>query len=340
MKDINELVDETLWLEYLMALEDVGKAEEAIRKYHVVVDEPDPDPTPVPDPTPIPTPSDVGIAVAGLEFAENKLPGKEGEQYKSNGLQEYKRLADKGFKLFRVPFISERFSPEYLGYIQDNVNHAKAVGGKVWLDFHDYGRGIPAKKDKILDIARQYKDDDTVEAVEIDNEPHSGHIAKGAWYTWAELMVEELRDAGWDKIIGVPLYHWSALDQFADTQANAPSSYLKDDKVRYVLHNYFNKSNTGFDHTPKPDQGPEVDANRLEKAARIFRGYGVKVAVTEFGTPSSPEWVDMMTPFLKVLAENTDVYTHSFYWAAGEWYASQTKLEDSHMNVLTQGKLQ
>lgn len=122
---------------------------------------------------PLPAIKKIGIAVAGLEFAPQTLPGVENTNYSGNSLKEYQRLATLGFNSFRVPFLGKRLSDTYLATIKKNVEYAKAVSGTVWLDFHDYG-GFKDTASRVK-VATAFKDDATVACIEIDNEPHSGN---------------------------------------------------------------------------------------------------------------------------------------------------------------------
>lgn len=271
-----------------------------------------------------------GIAMSGLEFAENNLPGKNDKDYKSVTLAEYERLAADGFNQFRVPFISTRFDDMYLGYIADNVDQAAVVGGKVWLDFHEYGKTMDTAS-RVL-VAEQYKDNSTVECIEIDNEPHGGNVPdKEGYYDWVVDCVEAMRAAGWTKKIAIPMFDWSSMDVFADGQKDFVPPII-DDNVVYIFHNYFNKGNTGFNHPETPLETPQQHVERLQYVYDWSVKYGVTIAITEFGTPATDAWVDNALPFVELMKELGLAY---FYWAAGDWYSSETTYRELHKRLLT-----
>lgn len=274
--------------------------------------------------TPPPTVKKVGIAVTGLEFTPTKLPGVENTDYSANSLSEYKRLATLGFKTFRVPFLGKRMDDAYLALIKKNIDYAKAVGGTVWLDFHDYGghRDTASR----VKVANAFKADPTVACIEIDNEPHDGNVPLITYYTWVKEVVAAMRTAGWTKLIGIPVFSWSNMDYF-DASWVPP---IKDDKVVYVFHNYFNKANTGFQHPALPDELATKHVEHLNAVNAWATKHGVKIAVTEFGVPAKQEWIDNIKPFVAKLKETVE---HIFYWGAGEWYTSETVYKDIHKQV-------
>ncbi len=274
----------------------------------------------------IPTSYGMGIAVAGLEFAENTLPGTEGTNYKSNGLAEYERLSKDGFSLFRIPFIAERFDANYTKLIEDNVNYARSLGSKVWLDFHNYGRSLDTAKR--VELAKKYLNDDTVECIEIDNEPHD--LDQANYYSWVISCVEAIQSTGWSKKIAIPMFNWSSMDDFADSKKEFEPP-IKGDNIYYVFHNYFNKGNTGYNHPALPDEPAKLHADRLQYCIDWADRHGVKLAITEFGVPPTQAWVDNATLFID-LAKGNNIPL--FYWAGGEWYNSETVYKQVHKSII------
>lgn len=283
---------------------------------------------PVVTPPPVNLASDkIGIAVAGLEFAEGVIPGANNQNYKSNGLAHYQKLADAGFKTYRLPFLTKRLGGTYNQYLIDNVAHAKSVGGKVWLDFHDYGRS-PNTATRV-EIANLFKNDSTVEAMEIDNEPHSGNISETNYWNWVKEVVPAIEATGWNKTIAIPMFNWSSMDDFVDGKKDMTPPF-KGDRYVYVFHNYFNKGNTGFNHPTNPDENAQLHVDRLNYVIAWAKKHGVKIAITEFGVPPKQNWVDNAKPFSDTLKANSDTVVKSFLWSAGEWYNSDTVYKDIH----------
>ena len=89
-----------------------------------------------------------GINLAGAEFGENNLPGTLGHDYTFNSETTYRYFGAKNLNLVRMMLRWERLQPvlrapldsNYLTGVRNNIAWAKAHGGKVILDIHNYGR--------------------------------------------------------------------------------------------------------------------------------------------------------------------------------------------------------
>lgn len=295
---------------------------------------------PVEDPIPDPDPGisqDNGISVSGLQYAETKVPGIPFKDYISNSKQTYDDLKAKGFDIFRLPYLNSRlyngltFVDEYLQFIKDNISHA----GRVWLDPHNFPTNELENNfiQKRVMLVEEFKDDDRVECIELDNEPHD-LTSKEVWYNVCRNAVIAMKEAGWNKLIGIPIYHWSSMDDFFSVHgSNWIPPYISDDVI-YVFHNYFNKGNTGYNHPLLPDEPAELHVERLRKVIEWAKKHKVKIAITEYGVPLKQEWVDNMKPFIQEIKANKDTVVAFFYWSAGEWYTSETVFDDIHIQAI------
>ncbi len=339
------------YLKYTQPSKDEAAAAEQIKaaKHLMTAIEGTPTPPPVPDPNPTPTPDPttlvMGVAVSGLEFAETNLPGKAGTNYPVYPAATYTNAGSK-FKAIRLPFVSDRlfegstttFVAAYKKILDDAI---AASPVPVWLDPHNYGRkqgksqalgtsSYPVSLfiDRLKTLATAYKDNPKVECIELDNEPHD-LSSRDLWYDACKQAVPIMQIVGWNKLIGVPVYHWSSMDDFFVHHLSNFIAPIKGDKIRWVFHNYFNKGNTGYDHPAEPNESAQVHVDRLNKVVDWAKAQGVTLAITEFGVPPKQSWVDNMKPFVAAM-KSSKVISHAFYWATGDWYASDTVYKPIH----------
>lgn len=293
-----------------------------------------------------------GIAVSGLEFAESTLPGVAGTNYNVNSQQRYTDLSAKGFKSVRLPFLSGRLFPTaggavdatYAGYIQQNIAWAKNAGMDVWLDAHDYARykgnqvgstgytQAEFVRQKVA-IVNQFKANTNLKGFEIDNEPHDLSIGRTGWYGATSQAFWAIQDTGWTGTIGIPTYGWSSNDNFFVEHGTNFTAPIKNDRAVYVFHNYFNAGNTGYNHPAVPDETAQIHVDRIAAVIDWAKAQGVKIAVTEFGMPGTQAWIDNAKPFVAKLKAESATVVWSSYWASGDWYASETKFVDLHLQL-------
>lgn len=322
------------------------------------VPDPDPDPTPDPDPDPTPDPNpstlDIGIAIAGMEFAETVIPGVANQNYNTNSAARYAMLASKGFKVVRLPFLSGRLfdglgggiNATYAGFIDQNIQWAAANGMKVWLDCHDYARfrgtvlgsgGFTVAeyvRQKVA-ILERFKSHSNVVGFEFDNEPHDVTGGLSAWYTAATQATNALLAvAGWSGTIGLPVYHWSSNDDFFVHHGQNFVAPVKNARVIYIFHNYFNAGNTGFNHPAAPNESAQVHVDRAQAVLNWASSQDVKTGWSEFGIPDEQDWIDNAKPFVDLLKANVNNIPYAVYWADGDWYASDTDYKDIHAQLV------
>src|SRR5947209_17967526 len=89
-----------------------------------------------------------GVNVAGAEFGMSNIPGAPGRDYTFNSENTFQYFADKKLALMRVPLLWERLQPAlrgpldsaYLASLKGNVAWAKAHGGEIIIDVHNFAR--------------------------------------------------------------------------------------------------------------------------------------------------------------------------------------------------------
>lgn len=296
------------------------------------------------------------IAVAGLEFAESKLPGIANQDYSTNNQQVYTDLASKGFTSARIPFLSGRFfntngtiNETYAGYVEQNINYAKNAGMTAWIDAHDYARyrgqalgsggysQTEFVRQKVAIISR-FKANTNLKGFEIDNEPHDLTIGLTGWYGAASQAFWAIQNTGWTGIVGIPTYNWSSNDDFFNIHGNNFVAPIKHERAVYVFHNYFNQGNSGYNHPNSPNETAQIHVDRAKAVLDWATAQGVKTAWTEYGFPTKAgfngdAWNTNAKPFIDLLKSSTNV-VYRVYWASGNWYQSDTVLTDKALQVL------
>jgi endoglucanase len=159
-----------------------------------------------------------GVNLAGLDFSPGTLPGRLFFDYFTPTLADMQYWANRGFTIFRIPFLWERIQPVlfstlepvYLGYIQTMVTNAQAMGMVVILDVHNFGSysgnaigtsQVPATAftDLWNRIYQAFSAQAATVAFGLMNEPANMTIA--AWAKVAQSVVTNLRAQGSQHVI-------------------------------------------------------------------------------------------------------------------------------------------
>jgi endoglucanase len=302
-----------------------------------------------------------GVSLAGPEFGTerpgfcNTSPGMYGQDYTYNSEQTVAYFSAQGFTLLRLPLRWERLQPRLgqdldeaeLSRVKGFVGWARAHGGEVILDVHNYGRYIlggdrprecvidqPAARTALVsrghfaDLWRRlswaFRDEQAVCAYGLMNEPHD--MGGSDWKGISQAAVDAIRAETDRKPILVAGDGWSSAERFGEV--NGPRAWVADPagEVLYEAHCYFDHDNSGhYEH----DYAEELAADaRLEKrgidrlrpflrwcAANRVRGF-----LGEFGVPGNdPRWQALLARFLEDLDR---AGMEGCYWAAGEWWGA------------------
>jgi endoglucanase len=303
----------------------------------------DPIPSPVPAPAVPPVTSNAsylrGINLAGAEFGHDKLPGVYGIDYiyPSNANLDY--YNSKGLKLVRLPFLWERLQRTLggpldateLGRIDAVVAAAKARGMQIILDPHNYGRytlngtqyligtsQVPNSTftDFWTKLANHYKNESTIYAFSLMNEPHD---TNGTWPAAAQAGLNGVRSVDKTHLVMVPGDGWSGAWSWKMNNANLllndPSNNLM-----YEAHQYFDRDNSGTYKESYDASGayPMVGADRVQPFLDWLKANNVRGIITEYGIPNNdPRWQVVLDNFLNKLNE---AGVGGTYWAGGPWW--------------------
>lgn len=188
--------------------------------------------------------------------------------YASRGTYDY--LYSRGVRILRMPFRWERLQRSLnaaldvieLQRMKDSIAQAGLAGLQVILDCHNYasyfmdvdGNRTELKigsasltpsnlADLWTRISTEFKDDSTVLAYDLMNEPHNipaqaSKTAARVWEACTQQVLSTIRSNDDPKLIMIPGYEWSAAERWDDTH---PSKWITDSENNhyYTAHHYW-----------------------------------------------------------------------------------------------------
>ncbi len=296
-----------------------------------------------------------GVNIAGAEFGEGTIPGEFGVHYTFNDEETFAYFPERGLPLLRVPIRWERIQrqpfgeldAEYLQRLQQNVAWARAHGGRVIIDVHNYGRyklaadgyaeyvldnaynnvvKVPraALIDLWLRLSEVFADNPVVYGYGLMNEPHD--MGSADWKAISQAVLTALRDAGDDKTIFVGGDSWSSAERWQQTHGS--QSWINDpaDNFYYEAHLYFDQDASGR-YFQGYDQELSANPNLLQigpQRLQPFRDWcdanSVRCFLGEYGIPNNDSrWLGVLDNLLDAMDEAGMAGT---YWAAGHWWGS------------------
>jgi endoglucanase len=299
-----------------------------------------------------------GVNLAGAEFGvragfSNRNPGQFGKDYTYNSERSVAYFAEHGISLIRVPFCWERMQPQLgmpldaaeLGRLKQFVGWAKQHKATVILDPHNYGRYHIERDGKVIDaiidqqiagttpvtrehfadfwkrLSDEFRDEPTVEAYGLINEPHD--MGPSDWKAISQAAVDAIRANNDRKPILVPGNSWSNAERFA--QFNGPKAWINDpaDNVLYEAHCYFDADSSGrYNQSYQAEAAKDKDlehrgVRRLKGFIQWCQANRVRGFLGEFGVPNDPGWLRVLEHFLTALDQ---AGMEGCWWAAGEWW--------------------
>jgi endoglucanase len=294
-----------------------------------------------------------GVNVSGAEFGENSIPGVEGTHYTYNSEKTFKYFAARSLGLIRLQFRWERLQPVLRGPfdaanlagLKRDIQWAKDAGCKVVIEPHNFARfkitEAGVLKEYIIDnsagkvtaadfadfwsrISNEFKDEPTVHAYDLVNEPHD--MGSANWKTISQAAVSAIRANGDNKLIMIPGDNWSAASTWA--AIHGPTSWISDpaNNFMYEAHQYFDRDNSGT-YTRSYDQELALNPNlatigstRVTPFINWCQNNNVRCYLGEYGVPNNdPRWLAVLDDFLTTLDQ---AGIDGTYWAAGEWWGN------------------
>ncbi|MCW3149114.1 glycoside hydrolase family 5 protein [Stutzerimonas stutzeri] len=309
-------------------------------------------PAPAPAPAPAPSaPADstapvdttngkprlVGVNLSGAGFGPSVVPGVHGTNYTYPAESYYKKYADLGMNLVRLPFLWERIQPKLntelnaaeLARLKQSLDYAHKHGVKVILDLHNYyryfGKLIGSSEVPISSFAgvwkrivQQVANHPAVEGYGLMNEPYS---TNGLWPQAALAAAQAIRTLDSQRWIYVAGDRWSSAyhwPHYNNQLINDP--WMRDPKnnLVYEAHMYVDKDFSGnyFDKAEVFD--PMIGVNRVKPFVDWLKQNKLRGYIGEHGVPDfSPSAIAATDNLLAYLRQNC---IPSTYWAAGPWW--------------------
>lgn len=243
----------------------------------------------------------------------------------------------KGFKVFRVPVLSNRILSASLatnGGGQDwkaltgVISAAAADGAYVILDMHQYGSmpsGLvgrdPAATTEFVaawsEIAKRVRTTPNV-IFGLMNEPNAQSATE--WLGGANAAVAAIRHAGATQLVLVPGSYWDGAHSWTSTDNGTVMLGFRDPTNNYAfeVHQYLDRYSSGTTAAVAKGSG-RTSLVAFTTWARIHH---VKGFLGEFGFASTPDAMAEGQDLLAYLAANKDVWRGWTYWAGGPWWGN------------------
>ena len=280
-------------------------------------------------------PAQFGVSLCGAEFGEGNLPGIFGKHYTYPTATELDYYKSKNVLLIRLPFRWERLQLELHGpldktelkRLDDFISLCKDRQMQVILDPHNYARyygkligsqDVPntAFTDFWAKVAEHYKDEKTIYAFSLVNEPHD---TKSLWPAAAQAGVDGVRAKDMQHIIMVCGDNWASAKDWRKRNENL---HVNDpaDHVIYECHVYFDPDNKGeYKETYDAAKAhPQLGVERISDFVSWCDDHHVAGYVGEYGIPhNDPRWLPVLDNMLTYLQKNE---IGGCYWAGGPWW--------------------
>src|SRR5580700_3914738 len=313
-----------------------------------------------------------GVNVSQAEWGDplNETEGVGNYTYATAPTFDY--FAARALPFIRLQVKWERLQPTLngpldttqLGYLQQDVAYAQAAGAVVSICPHNEARyatlesqvanydsdaciidnpcpGSPVNvtSDNFVNfwvqMSNVFKDDATVVAYDLTNEPHDMGVAN--WATIAQAAVSAIRNNGDTKTIMIEGDGWANATYWAMYNGDTPFITDPANNYYYEAQLYFDSDFSGtyaetYDQelAANPDLAVVGDT-RLAPFVSWCQTNSVPCYLGEYGIPNTdPRWLNVLDNFLIVLDQAQMPGT---YWAAGELWATVPTCSCSFLSV-------
>ncbi len=186
-----------------------------------------------------------------------------------------------------------------------------------------------------VQMSTTFKDDPTVAAYDLTNEPHDMGTAN--WGQIAQQVLTAIRANGDTKTIMIPGDGWSNATYWTTYNGNNPFIVDPANNYYYEAHEYFDSDFSGS-YAETYDQELAANPNlavvgvaRLLPFVSWCQTNNVPCYLGEFGIPNTdPRWLTVLDNFL---AELDKAQMPGTYWAAGELWATVPTCSCSFLSV-------
>ena len=297
-----------------------------------------------PAPAPVPTqPGNgtpiklVGVNLSGAGFGPSVVPGTHGTNYIYPAESYYKKYADNGMNLVRLPFLWERIQPRLntelnateLARLIQSLDFAQKHGVKVILDLHNYYRyfgkligspevPISAFANVWQRLAQKVLNHPAVYGYGLMNEPYS---TNGLWPQAALAAAKAVRQVDGSRWIFVAGDRWSSAWHWPHYNAKLIADpWMRDPKnnLVYEAHMYIDKDFSGNYFDKSETYAPNIGIERVKPFVEWLKTNKLRGYIGEHGIPDySSSALVAMDNLLGYLRQNCVPMT---YWAGGPWW--------------------
>ena len=281
----------------------------------------------------------IGINLSGAEFGFG-VGDVYGRHYHYPMFNEIKYYADRGVELMRLPFGWERMQPTLggaldpteLGHMKRFLADAHALGVKVIVDLHNFGRydgqtigsrGVSNAQfaDFWKKLASAIEGSPAVVGYGIMNEPnHMG--GAGIWKAAAQAAVDAIRSVDGTEAIYASGDWWGGAWSWQSLNGDF---ILRDpaNNIIYEAHQYFDRDSGGAYRGSYDQEGayPDVGVDRLKPFVEWLKANNLKGFIGEFGVPSNdPRWLEVQKRAIEYMEANGISGTG---WGGGWWWPEE-----------------
>lgn len=269
----------------------------------------------------------VGVNLAGAEF--KAIGGKWHWPNPTN--TEY--YLEKGFNIFRVPFIWGRLQPKLSGPLDETamlgldqmVRRITSAGAVIVLDAHNYGRrdgveigraGSPVSLATFAAfwgrMARRYRSNDLV-WYNLMNEPHDQDAMLNLAVQNAACAA--IRQSGARSKVLFSGSGWSSARSWVSSTNGRIMLGARDvgNNFAFDIHQYLGKAHLGYELNKLPGVGERIMSRVYDWAhehkKHLFLG--------EFSISKDPLSMGEVDAMLKYMSEHSDVFVGATYFAGG-----------------------
>jgi endoglucanase len=273
-----------------------------------------------------------GINLSGGEYGSISTNNKIDKNYVYPSISEIDYFTKLGVRVFRVPFLIERFEPNQNGPLDPTqladmdaiVQEAAKDKACIILDAHNYGRawgqniGTTATPTASFAhfwslMAGHYKSQPNT-IIDIMNEPHNQTAS-----TWAGIdqsAITAIREAKFKNSILVSGSDWDGGYSWINS-GNAVSLLNIEDPLNNIVfeaHQYLNPGNTG----QNCNLGPAASAQLAGITAWAEKN-NKKLWLGETGACSDTASLTAFSALLNYLNQNNQEWRGITYWTGGPW---------------------
>jgi len=269
----------------------------------------------------------LGVNLAGAEF---DAIGGNWHWPNADNMRYY---LQKGFNIFRIPFLWQRLQPQPGGPLLESaltgldamVAAINAAGAVAVLDSHDYGHvnkaiiGTPGSGVTIDDFAdfwgrmgARYRQRSLV-WYNLMNEPHD--MPPQLNLDMQNAAVSAIRDAGARSKVLFSGIAWTGGHSWLSSGNGQVMLGVNDPigNFGFDIHQYLNRGYGGGAGPVMPGSGSQS----LIGVTQWARQNGMKLFVGEFGCDPLPEFMKELTDLLNFITANPDVFIGATYFAGG-----------------------